>query len=279
MRTHEAREHTAPPKASQKTGDAPRPAAKKSLGQHFLRRADICERIVRLAKLDEDARVLEIGPGPGALTKVLERSPHRELLLLEKDSYWAGVREEEAEARTKVLCTDALAYPFEELEGPWVLMGNLPYNVASPLIWEMAARVKSMRRAVFMVQKEVGMRLCAKSCSKDFGALTVWVQAHWQASYEFTVKPQAFSPPPKVDSAVCSFDQRTEPPPHPKALERLIKLAFAGRRKQLGGVFRKAGLAVLQERLESLGKSQQVRAEELSVEDFLHLSRLLAPKG
>ena len=128
------------------------PAPKKSLGQHFLRNPDICKRIAALANLQDEDLVLEIGPGPGALTKVLETLPHSRLLLLEKDAHWANVRKTEAEARTEVLCMDALTFRWEELEGPWKIVGNLPYNVASPLIWDIAATAKATRRTVFMIQ-------------------------------------------------------------------------------------------------------------------------------
>ena len=260
--------------ASTKSPGSAAPAPKKSLGQHFLRNADICRRIATLAELQDQDRVLEIGPGPGALTQVIETLPHETLLLQEKDSYWAGVREAEAEARTRVICMDALAFRWEDLEGPWKIMGNLPYNVASPLIWDVAARARAMLRAVFMIQKEVGERLCAHPGTRDYGALSVWVQAFWQARFEFVVRPGAFAPPPKVDSAVCSFEPKDVRPDEEQAkrLSRVIKLCFGQRRKQLGGTLRKAGQIRLLEGLEARGIALSARAEELSVEDYLFLS-------
>lgn len=257
------------------------PAPKKSLGQHFLRNPDICKRIAALANLQDEDLVLEIGPGPGALTKVIETLPHSRLLLLEKDAHWANVRKAEAEARTEVLCMDALTFRWEELEGAWKIVGNLPYNVASPLIWDIAARAKATKRAVFMIQKEVGERLCASPGCRDYGALSVWVQAFWQASYDFVVKPGAFVPPPKVDSAVCSFVPRPTRPDdmQAKKLSRVIKLCFGQRRKQLGGTLRKAGQTLLLEGLEERGIAPSARAEELSVEDYLFLSAFEDRKG
>ena len=182
---------------------------------------------------------------------------------------------------TEVLCMDALAFRWEELEGPWKIVGNLPYNVASPLIWDIAARAKATRRAVFMIQKEVGERLCANPGCRDYGALSVWVQAFWQASYDFVVKPGAFTPPPKVDSAVCSFVPRATRPDdvQAKRLSRVIKLCFGQRRKQLGGTLRKAGQTLLLEGLEERGIAPSARAEELSVEDYLFLSAFEGRKG
>lgn len=252
------------------------PAPKKSLGQHFLRNPEICRRIAALAQLTESDQVLEIGPGPGALTVVLEELSHARLLLLEKDAHWAEVRAKEGRPGTEVLCMDALTYPWETLQGPWKIVGNLPYNVASPLIWDIAERAVSMERAVFMIQKEVGERLCAKPGTRDYGALSVWVQAFWQAHFDFVVRPGAFLPPPKVDSAVCSFVPVASRPDaqQARALSRVIKLCFSRRRKQLGGTLRKAGQLHLLAGLEERGITLSARAEELSVEDYLYLSTL-----
>ncbi|MBQ2475681.1 MAG: ribosomal RNA small subunit methyltransferase A [Desulfovibrio sp.] len=233
-------------------GEAPR--AKKSLGQHFLNQPAICQRIAGLLRAGEDDAILEIGPGPGALTREIEALPHRRLVLIEKDAHWAKVRQEEGEARTEVLCQDALAYPWEALEGPWKLAGNLPYNVASPLLWDIAARCRALSRAVFMVQKEVGERIAASPCTRDYGALSVWMQAHLACRMEFTVGPGCFTPPPKVDSAVLSFDPLPEHarPSRPELLASLLRLCFQQRRKQLGGVFRRQGREDLLQRLDMI---------------------------
>ena len=250
------------------------PAAKKSLGQHFLTNPGICRRIVDLIAPSGSDSILEIGPGPGALTGVLEKAPHARLLLLEKDDYWAGVRAREGGPSTEVRCMDALTFPWGDLEGQWKLIGNLPYNVASPLIWDIAWKCRALTRAAFMVQKEVGDRLAAAPGTRHYGALSVWVQAWLCVRMEFTLGPGAFSPPPKVDSAVLSF---TPLPPerHPKNPERLaslIKLCFQQRRKQMGGLFRRAGRGDLLEGLAALCISPEKRPEELSVSDFLALS-------
>ena len=250
------------------------PAPKKSLGQHFLRRPEICRRIAGLLEMEPEDQVLEIGPGPGALTDVLEELPHQKLLLLEKDGYWAKVHAERGIPGTEVRCMDALEFPWEELPGDWKLAGNLPYNVASPLIWDIAARCRQCTKAAFMVQKEVGQRLAAAPGSKNYGALSVWVQSWWVPRMAFYVGPGAFMPPPKVDSAVLSFTPRplAELPKNPQVLAGVIKLCFAQRRKQLGSVLRKAGRTDLLERLEAMGLPQTVRAEELTAAQFLTLS-------
>lgn len=258
---------------SDRNEDRKAPAAKKSLGQHFLRRQGICERIADLVGPEPEDNLLEIGPGPGALTTVLERRPHARLLLLEKDSYWAGVRAESGPAGTEVRCMDALEFPWEELTGRWKLLGNLPYNVASPLIWDIVSRCHALTRACFMVQKEVGQRIAAAPGSRQYGALSVWVQAFVSTHLEFTVAPGAFVPPPKVDSAVLTFRMLPEPLVRdPDALASVLKLCFQQRRKQLGGIFRRQGREDLLARLASVGVPGTARPEELSVEQFLLLS-------
>lgn len=258
--------------AREAQGEAPR--AKKSLGQHFLNQPAVCQRIAGLLHAQEGDAILEIGPGPGALTRVIEALPHRRLLLVEKDGHWAKVRQEEGDARTEVLCQDALAYPWEALEGAWKLAGNLPYNVASPLLWDIASRCRALSRAVFMVQKEVGERIAASPCSRDYGALSVWMQAHLACRMEFTVGPGCFTPPPKVDSAVLSFDPLPAPsrPASPDRLASLLRLCFQQRRKQLGGIFRRQGREDLLQRMEALGIAPSARPEELAVAQFLALS-------
>lgn len=268
------------PSMSSPTPDAPR--AKKSLGQHFLRNEGICRRIAALLMPHADDRVLEIGPGPGALTRALEAQPHAALLLLEKDRHWAAERQRHGAPGTRAVLMDALRFDWRRLppEAGWKITGNLPYNVGSPLIWDIVSQ-SGATRCVFMVQKEVGQRLAAAPGTRQYGALSVWVQAHTLPRLEFTLGPGAFSPPPKVDSAVLSFTPVPpgERPHSPLALARLLRLCFQQRRKQLGGIFTRAGLAWLAEALPDLGLSPQLRPETLSVGAFLRLSALLADKA
>ncbi len=254
--------------------DQDSPAPKKSLGQHFLRRPDICRRMAELLDLQPHDQVLEIGPGPGALTFVLEDLPHQRLLLLEKDDHWGQFHAERGHAATEVRCMDALTFPWEELDGAWKICGNLPYNVASPLIWDIASRARSLSRAAFMVQKEVGLRLAARPGGKDYGALSVWTQAWLEPRIAFYVGPGAFSPPPRVDSAVLGFTPRPtdELPRSPRAFAALVRICFQQRRKQLGGLLRRAGRMDVLGRMEEMGIAMNARPEELTVAQFLRLS-------
>lgn len=259
----------------------PAPRAKKSLGQHFLRREEICTRIASLLLPRPEDRVLEIGPGPGALTRALEGGPHACLLLLEKDRHWAAERQRLAGPRTQAVLTDALRFDWRRVgpQRPWKIIGNLPYNVASPLIWDIVSRARGLNRAVFMVQKEVGQRLAAAPGNGHYGALSVWVQSYTRPHLEFVVGPSAFSPPPKVDSAVLSFEPLPPEalPARPEALSRLLRICFQQRRKQLGGIFRRAGLPELETALERTGLAPNLRPEALGKDDFQRLAAFLPP--
>ena len=239
--------------------ESTQPKAKKSLGQHFLRHESICNRIASLLLPKDTDNVIEIGPGPGALTRAIEAQPHARLVLLEKDSHWAAERQRLGAARTQAVLTDALRFDWSRItpDNPWKIIGNLPYNVASP-------------------QKEVGQRLAAGPGNGHYGALSVWVQSFARPRMEFIVGPGAFSPPPKVDSAVLSFeplplDQR---PDRPDLLALVIKVCFQQRRKQLGSIARRCPLAPwLSAAIEQAGITPTLRPEQLTVADFQHISR------
>lgn len=256
------------------------PRAKKSLGQHFLRHESICLRIAALLQPRETDHILEIGPGPGALTRALEAGPHASLLLLEKDRHWAVERQRLGGANTRAILMDALRFDWRRLDAahPCKIIGNLPYNVASPLIWDICSQATGLVRAAFMVQKEVGQRLAARPDSGQYGALSVWVQSYTRPRMEFIVGPGAFSPPPRVDSAVLSFEPLplADRPRYPRALGRLLHIVFQQRRKQLGSIFRKGGMGFMLEALEAIGLSPQLRPENLTPAHFGSLATFFA---
>lgn len=256
------------------------PRAKKSLGQHFLKNPDICDRIAALLEATAQDNILEIGPGPGALTRSLEALPHARLLLLEKDRYWAGERQRAAQLGTQAVLTDALRFAWARITPafPWKLAGNLPYNVASPLIWDCLSQATGCTRAVFMVQKEVGLRLAAAPGNGQYGALSVWVQSYAAPRLEFTLGPGAFNPPPKVDSAVLSFTPLSlaSRPEHPQLLARLLRICFQQRRKQLGGIIRRSGEQSLAQALHEAEIDPGLRPEALGVGQWQRLSALWA---
>lgn len=256
--------------------------AKKSLGQHFLKNESVISKIIELGEIKENDQVMEIGPGPGALTGILRTMPCRKLWLFEKDDAFAQKHAEYAQEHglehIRVFHIDALTFPWKDLEGEWKIMGNLPYNVASPMMWDIVSQVPNMAKAVFMIQKEVAERIRAKEGSKTYGALSAWIQSFCRVEKGFVIRPSAFTPPPKVDSEIIVFRPlpKEELPQHPENLAKLLKAAFGQRRKQLHGVLQKAFPEQYSETVwNRLGIPKETRAEMLSPKDFQKLSLLL----
>lgn len=224
--------------------------------------------------------LLEIGPGPGALTDRLRPLPWKRLVLLEKDDRFAAAHAACPLPGLEVIHADALRYPWTGLAGTWKIVGNLPYNVASPLMWDIVSQVPRLERAVFMIQKEVADRILAAPGTRAYGCLTVWMRSFVRPARGFTLGPGAFSPPPRVDSSVIVLTPLPpgERPADPAALATLIKICFQQRRKQLRGILRKA----FPERpasdiLDSLKIPPDARPESLSEKEFQKLAGALLP--
>ncbi len=255
------------------------PRAKKSLGQHFLRDKNISQKIVQLLKIAPEDNIIEIGPGPGALTKIIEEHDFNKLILIEKDNHWAKERGAQGGPKTQAIIMDAMDMTWHNItpENPWKIISNLPYNVASPLMWDIFEQASGLVQAVFMIQKEVGMRLVAQPNSKDYGALSVWTQSFVHPSWGFVVGPKSFNPPPKVDSAVVNFSPlpAVDKPKHPEKLAHLIKMCFQNRRKQLGTIFKQHKAINYSNALEVLNIDYKLRPENLSPKDFHNISQII----
>lgn len=250
-------------------------SAKKSLGQHFLRDESAIRRIVDMMGIEADDHVLEIGPGPGALTRYLRESVCSRLTLLEKDDRFAALHSSCPRPGLQVIHGDALTYPWEKLAAPCRIVGNLPYNIASPLMWDIVSRTRGYVRAVFMIQKEVADRILAEPGSKTYGALSVWIQSYAVPRKGFIVRPGAFSPPPKVDSAVITLAPlpRTDFPRDAAALATLLKICFQQRRKQLQRTLRSHfSEENILASLEESGIAPARRPETLTPEEFQKLA-------
>jgi len=252
-------------------------APKRSLGQNFLTDPNIARKIVDALDIKPGEHVLEIGPGRGALTRfILARQPGR-YLLLEKDDVLADALEA-AHPGIEVVRGDALKYPWQELSAAdgWKIVGNLPYNIASPLIWDIVGQAK-FARAVFMVQLEAGQRIAAHSGGRDYGGLSVWVQSHAAVDLLFKVPPHVFQPQPRVTSAVLRFFLHPQPlaSEQGRALSATLRMCFQQRRKQLATILKSNGILEYVELLQSLGIDPTQRPETLEPERFQALAKSL----
>lgn len=255
-------------------------AAKKSLGQNFLLDLNLTGRIARAAGDLSKGSVIEIGPGPGGLTRALLMHGAREVIAIERDERCLAALAEIAAAypgRLKIIPGDALATDVTKLgSGQRRIVANLPYNIATPLLIKWLGQGPAIASMTLMFQKEVVERLVAKPRSKDYGRLTVLTQWLAEARRLFDVPPRAFTPPPKVTSSIAQIVPRQQPafPARQEVLERVTLAAFNQRRKMLRQSLRSLfgdAEAVLTE----LGLVPTARAEELTVEQFCLLARAL----
>lgn len=261
----------------------PGPKLKKSLGQNFLKDEGTARRIVEALHIQPGDYVLEIGPGAGALTRhICAGNKPAGLVLLEKDSHWAFAHAEACAAagvRCLSLNMDALTFAWERLDRSgltWKIAGNLPYNVASPLLWDLAATGRGFERAVVMVQREVAQRITAAPGGKIYGALSVWLQSFVTARKVMDVPPTVFYPMPKVWSQVLELKPRTNRyTGNQAALAKLLKICFQKRRKQLGTILGPYLNDLARNYLESHNLSLQARPEELSPFVFQALTEAL----
>ena len=251
-------------------------APKRSLGQNFLADPNICRRIVAALRAEAGDPILEIGPGRGALTRILAEHDGP-VLTLEKDGNLVGWLRREFPA-VGVVHADGLEFCWERTRAvPGLsLIGNLPYNVASPMIWEMVGRCREWKSMVFMVQKEVAERLTASEGSRAYGALSAWVSNFTIPEYVFTVPPHVFRPRPKVDSAIVRFLPRPDPAwAMAKELSWTLKLLFQKRRKQLGGILKEFWSEEVEAWCTGQGIERRVRPEELSPDMLRGLAEVL----
>ncbi len=249
-------------------------AASKEFGQHFLVDRNLLEVIGRLAVLDADDVVLEVGPGRGILTRYLaERVAHVHAVEIDR-SLEPELRDI---PRTSLRFEDALALDPQSLSPPpGKLVANLPYNIATPLVVESLDALPSLSRWCVMVQREVGERFFAAPCTKAYGAVSVLVQLAAERSGFHRVSREVFRPRPNVDSALVAFTRTA--PALPEGLKRIVEAAFSHRRKTLANSLSLAGVCTreqAQAALERLGLGAAVRAEELTPATFVALAAAL----
>jgi 16S rRNA (adenine1518-N6/adenine1519-N6)-dimethyltransferase len=261
--------------------------ARKRWGQHFLAAPDTAQRIVDAARLNPGDTVIEVGPGEGALTRPIAARGAR-LLAIEIDPLRveALAREFAGNARVAILQGDVLEKSFGEwlaeagCEGRAVLLGNLPYNVATPILSRAIEEPEAISRSIATVQREVARRFAARPGDEEYGYLSVRAAAFARARLLFDLAPSAFRPRPRVVSSLLELLPRSpslEPALRQRALA-LASLGFRSRRKTLANALASAGRrAAWEEALAKVGKGPKARAEELSLEEYLELARRVPP--
>jgi 16S rRNA (adenine1518-N6/adenine1519-N6)-dimethyltransferase len=261
---------------------------KKALGQNFLMDRNVLSRIAQLVERGQDARILEIGPGKGALTRLLAEKGAR-VLAIELDRQlipllakeFAGCENVEV-VQADILRTDLAMVLQQRWPGSWEVAANLPYNISTQVLFRFMENRRLFSRLVLMLQKEVGERLVAQPGTKEYGILSVLFRLYFDITRAFTVKPGSFHPVPKVDSVVLTFK------PLPEArievgdetfFRQVVKAAFGQRRKTLWNCLKSLGLKAedreLAKVLAECGIEVARRGETLSLDEFALLTRAL----
>ena len=235
---------------------------RKRFGQHFLHERGILERIVEALAPADDDFIVEIGPGEGALTRaLLERVGKIEVIELDRDLA-AGLKDD----RIKVHQADALEFDFGQFPRGLRIVGNLPYNISTPLLFHLARYADRVRDLHFMLQLEVVERMVAAPSTPEYGRLSVALQARFRMKKLFNVSKGAFRPPPKVESAVVRLQPLTQ------LLEiddELLRRAFSARRKTLRNALPEVDFA-------ALGIDPGLRPENLSALDYERITRSIS---
>lgn len=256
-------------------------SARKSLGQNFLLDLNLTAKIARQAGDLTGCDVLEIGPGPGGLTRGLLAEGARKVLAIEKDTRCIPALEEIAAAypgRLEIINGDALEIdPLAHLTSPVRVAANLPYNVGTELLvrWLTPREWPPFWQSLtLMFQREVAERIVAQPGSKAYGRLAILSQWRADAKIVLSLPPGAFTPPPKVSSAVVHLEALPEPryPANPATLSRVVAAAFNQRRKMLRAAL-KGTAPDIEDRLIAAGIKPTERAEQVSLEAFCALSR------
>tara|TARA_R110000824_G_scaffold155226_7_gene327868 strand:+ start:29234 stop:30088 length:855 start_codon:yes stop_codon:yes gene_type:complete len=256
-------------------------AAQKSLGQNFLLDLNLTRRIARSAGSLDDHHIVEVGPGPGGLTRALLMEGAKHVTVIERDPRCLPAQEEIAAAypgRLTIIEGDALETDLASLvDGPARIVANLPYNIATPLLlgWLQTEPARPWYDSLtLMFQKEVAERITAAAGGKAYGRLGIAAQWRTKARMLFDINRSAFTPPPSITSTVVELVPRDQPlaPADPRALELVVAAAFGQRRKMLRASL-KSLTGQAQTILDKAGILGTRRAEELTIEEFCALAR------
>jgi 16S rRNA (adenine1518-N6/adenine1519-N6)-dimethyltransferase len=256
------------------------PRARKRFGQHFLHDQNVIDRILRAIDPQPGDRLLEIGPGRGALTwPLLRRCGSLTAVELDRDLVPALEGEAAAHGKLEVINTDMLEFDLADIDDgrAFRLVGNLPYNISTPLMFHLLESAELIRDMHFMLQKEVAQRIVASPGDSSYGRLSVMLQYRCDCQYLFEVAPGSFRPPPRVDSAVVRlspFDRPQYEIGSQDVFAAIVQSAFSQRRKTIGNSLKSI---VDRETISRCGIDPSLRAERLAIADFARLSRTLKP--
>jgi 16S rRNA (adenine1518-N6/adenine1519-N6)-dimethyltransferase len=255
-----------------------------SLGQHFLADKGTLRKIILLIQPQPEDFIIEIGGGKGALTRPLAEQAGK-VVSIEKDPEMVPFLEGIGMENLRVIQGDALKMDFTALaESPRTkIAGNLPYSISSPLLFKVVDERKNISSCVFLIQKEFALRVCAEPGTKTYAPLSILAHTYFERKLRFTVKPGAFSPPPKVDSAVISLVKREKPLlglADEGNFLTFLRWCFSQRRKKLANNLRAAGFSRdrVEESLSQAGIFPEARAEQLAPRQFYDLMTALSPE-
>jgi len=251
--------------------------ARKRFGQHFLHDRNVIDSIINHVEFREDQTLVEIGPGTGALTMpLLARA--RKLHVIEIDVDLAGLLDTRfgADGKLVIYREDVLKFDFcSRIAGKLTIIGNLPYNISTPLLFHLLGQAACVEQMIFMLQKEVADRICAEPGTGDYGRLSIMIQSVCRVEWLLNVSADSFTPPPKVESAVIKLypDRHTEHKIEDRKLfNDLVRTAFSKRRKTIRNALKSV---VTEELMQDAGIDPSSRPEEIPVVTYIKLANLI----
>ena len=250
--------------------------ARKRFGQNFLHDHHVIENIVANLQIESDDHIVEIGPGKGALTgSILIPGVPLDIIEIDRDLVALLKQKFEAHENLRIISADALQFDFSSLQKnneKLRVIGNLPYNISTPLLFHLFENFSCIKDMHFMLQKELVDRICADPGTKKYGRLSVMSQFYCSVEPLFEVAPESFTPSPKVISAIVKLTPHSQPPVQVESLahfNKVVRTAFSQRRKTLRNSLKSL---ISEEKIRALSIDPGVRAESISLNDFAKLS-------
>jgi 16S rRNA (adenine1518-N6/adenine1519-N6)-dimethyltransferase len=250
---------------------------KRPFGQNFLFDKNILRKIAAAGNVSDKDTVVEIGPGLGTLTAIIAEKA-KKVIAIEFDKKLIAPLEKNVShfSNIEIVNRDALKFPYETIQGTFMVIANIPYNITTPLIFRLLEYRTKLQSMTLLMQREVAKRIVASPGTKDYGVLSLSLQLRTKPELKFTVSKKVFSPPPKVDSSVVHFDILQKPPYNirdEKLFLDIVKTAFSQRRKTLVNSLKK--FDGIQDLLQVADIDPKLRPGMLSMEDYARLSKAL----